>query len=241
MAADEPGGGGLADDDVNDVLAVEVADLTEEGLLAFVVVLFLVLELPGVAAVGLAGQLRADGPAGEGPGALANVHLGVVADAHGEELKELTSPVLVDGVTVVFVVVQPEDHGGVLGQLDEQVLVVSQTVLAEHVDLLQQLVTVVHLGVAGGENVVPEKRDLLFERALGADHLVHPVGLTGEGSTTGEQEAGVIPEHQRHLAALHLFGRIEQFLDSGLVALSNPSLQLLTRRPETDAAHQVGH
>ena len=71
---------------------VEVTGLTQEGLLGEVVVLVAVGELPGVAAIGLAGQLGLDGPAGEGPGSLADVYLGVVADAHGEQLQELTSP-----------------------------------------------------------------------------------------------------------------------------------------------------
>ena len=66
--------------------------------------------------------------------------------------------------------------------------------LAEHVDLLEQLVAVVNLGVAGREHVVPEQRHLLFQGPVAGYHVVHPVRLTGEGNAAGEQEAGVIPE-----------------------------------------------
>ena len=68
MAGDEAGGGRLLDDDVDDVLAVEVAGFAEEGLVALVVVFRVIDELGGVAAIGLAGDVVGDGPAGEGPG-----------------------------------------------------------------------------------------------------------------------------------------------------------------------------
>ena len=50
MAADEAGGRRLFENDVDDVLTVEVAGAAEEGLLAEVVVGFVVGELPGIAA-----------------------------------------------------------------------------------------------------------------------------------------------------------------------------------------------
>ena len=89
--ADEPGGGFLLDDDVDDVLAVEVAGVAEEGFFGVIVVVVAVVEVPVDAAVGPDGVAAgagghifgvAEGPAGEGAGAFLDVVLGVVADAH---------------------------------------------------------------------------------------------------------------------------------------------------------------
>ena len=67
VAADEFGAGGLLHDDVDDVLAVEVALVAEERLDAVVMILWPILELPGEAPVGQAGDFRAECPAGERP------------------------------------------------------------------------------------------------------------------------------------------------------------------------------
>ena len=241
VAADEAGGGRLLEDDVDDVLAVKVAGFAQEGLFPEVVVFLAVGELPRVAAVGRAGQLGLNRPAGEGARALPHIHLGVVGNAHGEQLQELPAPVLVHGVPVVLVVVQPENHGRVLGQLNEHIPVVAHPTLPEHIDLLQQLVAVVHLGVAGGENMVPEQRHLFLQGTVAGDHVVHPVGLPGEGHAAGQQETGVIAEQQRHLAALALRGRVQQFLYGGFVALGNAAFQLGAVGAEPGAPHQVGH
>ena len=242
VAGDEPGRRRLPDDDVYDVVAVEVALVAEEGLLSIVVVLGLVLELPGEAAQGQARNLRRDGPAGEGPGALEHVLLGVVAHAHREELQELPAPVLVGLVLVVLVVVQPENHGRVLGQLDQQFPVVAHAVLAEHVYLLQHLVAVVHLGVAGGEDVVPEEGHLLLEGPGGVNHLPHVVGLAVVGHSAGQLGAGGVPEEEVLVVVgdVVLLG-LQKLLHGGLVSPGGSLLQLGAGCSEAGAPHQVGH
>ena len=123
VAGDKAGGGRLPHDNVNDILAVEVARLAQEGLGALVVVRRVVNELGRIATVGLAGDVVADGPAGEGPGAFldvvfAVVELAVHAHAHGEELQQFTAIVFVNVVLVAEAVVQEVDHGRVLGNLN---------------------------------------------------------------------------------------------------------------------------
>ena len=244
VAADEPGGGGLTDDYVDDVLAVPVAGVAQEGLLAVVVVVLAVVKEPGETAIRQAGNLRGNGPAGEGAGGFPHVNLGVIADTHGEEFQKLAAPVLVDGVPMVLVVVQPEDHGRVLGHLDQQIFIAAQAVVPEHVQLYQHLVTIVYLGVAGGEHVVPEQRHLFNQRLLGVDHAVYPSGLTQGGHATRQQRAGVIPgDHSKGVGFVlrTVVGGIYQLLHSGLVSLGNVSFELFLRSPEASAAHQVGH
>ena len=101
MAGEVPGRGRLFDDDVDDVFAIEVAGLAEERFLAVIVVGSVIKELRTVAAVGLAGNGVGDGPAGEGPGALFNVILGVVelpvpAYTQGKQFQQHPSVVHVD-------------------------------------------------------------------------------------------------------------------------------------------------
>ena len=48
---------------------------------------------------------------------------------------------------------------------------------AEHFDLLEDRLGLIQLGVTGGEYMMPEERQLLFERAAGVDHTVEPVCL----------------------------------------------------------------
>ena len=109
VAGDEPGTGRIFSDEPDDVFTVVVAGVTQECLVGVVVVILTILEEPVVAADGPPGQLRLNGPAGEGTGAVPYVVFGVVANAHAEEFQELAAPVLVNGVGVVVVVVQPVD------------------------------------------------------------------------------------------------------------------------------------
>ena len=184
VADDETRAGFFLEDDVDDVEAVEVACATEELLLAEVMLLGTELELEEEAVVGHARDLRAQRPAGEGAGALEDVLLGVVADAHREQLQQLAAPVLVGRALVVLVVVEPVNHGRVLGQHDQQVAVVARSVVAEHVDLRDQVIVVVDLGVTDRKDAVPEERHLLFQRPLGVDQVVEPVCRTGNGHRT---------------------------------------------------------
>ena len=154
--ADELGSGVLLGDDVDDVFTVEVAGLAQEGLLAVVVVFLAVVKVPGDAAVGPDGVLVGpdrhvlrvgQGPAGEGAGTFLDVVLGVVADAHGEKLQQLPAVILVDGVAVVVVVVQPDQHRRVAGNLQQKLVEAPQPGAAEHLDLVELGAGLVELGV----------------------------------------------------------------------------------------------
>ena len=91
MARQKSSGRRVGADNVNDILAVEVALLTQERLLAVIVVVRKILELPIKASIGpdrvpghsggMQGRI-ANCPAGECAGALADVVFSVIADAH---------------------------------------------------------------------------------------------------------------------------------------------------------------
>ena len=237
----------LTGDNANDVLTVEIARLTQERLLAIVVVPVAELEVPGDTAVGpdriLAGAHRhvlgiPQRPAGEGAGALLDVVFRVVADAHGEQFEQFAPVVLVDGAIVVIGVVQPQQHRRVLGQLHQQVVETPQAVVAEHVDLIEQGSRLIQLAVAGGKQPVPEQGDLFFQRALGGDHAVQPIGpravqLPQFGLIHVVTPDDVVRHHLR-------VAGIEQFVYRCRVALRGVSLKLVPRGSKAGAAHQVG-
>ena len=175
MAGDEAGGGLLAGDYFNDVVAIEVAGLAQEGLLVVVVVVGVVDEVGLVASVGIARHGVGDGPASEGAGGFLDVVLGVVgfavhADAQREQFQKLAAPVLVDGALVAHAVVQVEHHGRVTGEALEQDVELAHAQVAEHIQLELDLAAMLALGVAGAEDAVPEQGDLFLQRALGVDH-----------------------------------------------------------------------
>ena len=230
----------LPTDDVDDVLAVEPARVAQEGLLGLVVVLLPVLESPVEAAYGEPGELGLDGPSREGPGALPHVVLGVVAHAHAEQLQQLPAPVLVDRVGVVLVVVQPVDHRRALGQLHQQLPVVSHALLAKHGHHVGYLVVVVHLGDPRGEHLVPEEGHLLFQGPLGVHHVVEPFGGAHALDGTGLPGPGVVPEE---VVPVHggLAGGFEELFHGGVVAPGHPGFQLLPGRSEARPAHEMGH
>ena len=172
MAGDEPGRGRMRTNDIYDVFPIEVARVAQEGLLLIVVVFFLVLEVPVEAAIRLAGNHGGNSPAGEGPGAFPHVVFRVVPHAHAEQFQQLTAPVFVDRVGVVVAVVQPVNHGRVFGQGHQQFPVVAHAHFAEHVDLLEDFVEVIDLGISRGENMVPEQDHFFLQHPLGVDHIV---------------------------------------------------------------------
>ena len=186
LAGDEPTAGRVLTDDVQYVFSVEPAGLAQERLGAVVVVLGPVLELPVEAAVGPDGVpggsgahvvLVGYGPTGERTGAGLHVVLVIGPDAHGEQLQQLPAEVLVGRAFMVVLVVQPEDHCRVPGQLRQQVAKRAQPVTAERVDLVGHGLGVVQLAVGRGEETVPEQGDFLLQGPPGVYHPVHPVRL----------------------------------------------------------------
>ncbi len=122
---------------------------------------------------GLAG-LPVDLPAGQRPGGLAYVGLGVVAVAQREQLHELPGQVLVRRLGRVVVAVQPDQHGRVddhgLRQWGER----AERVPAEGLVLRQHQLRHLDLLGAGGEVPVPEPGQPLDRRLLGRHHPVQP-------------------------------------------------------------------
>ena len=104
----------------------------------------------------------ADGPPGEGAGALLDVLLGIVAHAHGEELEDLSPIVLVDRSLMVILVVQPDDHRRVPGQLHQQSPEASHPVASKHSDLVVEDLTLSDLRIRSGEDAMPEQGQLLL-------------------------------------------------------------------------------
>ena len=235
-------------DDIDYVLAVEVALPAEELLLALVVIVRVVLEVPRYAPVGpvrvpLGAQHHvlgvADGPAGEGAGALLDVLFRIAAHAHREELQQLAAEVLVDRLAMVVVVVEPHDHRRVPRQLDQESPEVAEPVPAEHLDLVRQHLAVNDLRVARGEDAVPEERRLLSEGRPGGDHPVQPVVAAAPGPHHARL---LVVEPTGHVVAHPAcVRRIDQLLDRRVVPLRGVRLYLFTGRAESRPAHQVGY
>ena len=114
------------------------------------------------------------GPSRERAGGFTHVALGVVADAHREQLQELAPEVLVGVRLDVLAVVQIHQHGGILEEPDEQLAEVAGCVRPEHQILPEHHAVVAHLVLAGREVAVPEQRELLLERPPGRQHPVRP-------------------------------------------------------------------
>jgi len=111
--------------------------------------------------------------------------------------------------------------------------------LAEHSDLAGEFWRVIHFGVAGGEQLMPEERHFLFQWSLGIDHTEHPIGLV-DGRPQCPFVAGKDAVHQLVVDGRLVFG-MQQLLNHGLIAFGNPGVQVATRLAKAGAAHQMGH
>ena len=138
---------------------------------------------------------------------------------------------------MVGVVVQPDNHGRVPGQLDQDIVEAAQTMSAEHVYLVGEGAEVVELVLAGGEYAVPEQGYLLLERTLGRDEPVCPVGgvvaLHGVKIDVATEDQVVRDAVRRR--------RVEELLHELLVADLLVGVQFLGSSAETGAACQVGY
>ena len=240
VAGDEPAGGGLFHDDIDDIFAIEIARLTLERLLSVVVVGGVEGELRFEAAVRVPRNSVGDGPAGECLGACLHVVLRIIglavhANAHCEQLQEFPPEVLVDGVLVAHAVVQIEHHGRVNGKGQQQFGETAHPQFPEHVQLLLYLAAVLALGVADAKDAVPEEGHLLLQRALSVDHAV------GEISLVDFQGVHLFPVDEIALQDVHLqvrlLHRAEQFVHHGLVALGGVLFQFFVGGAETGATH----
>ena len=244
VPGDEPCGAGLLRDNRYDVLAVERPGFSQESLFSIVVVELVVQVGVVVTAVRIPGYRVGDGPSGKGPGASLHILFRVVgvavhAHAHGEQLKQLSAPVLVNRLFVAQLVIQVIDHGRVAGQAHQQVGKAAESMSAEIVQLNQDLIGRHALGIANAKDPVPEQADLLFQLPGGVDHTVGPVALVGHDA--GHVTPAVhVPLHHVHIQVGLLF-RMEQFFNRGFVANRRPPFQLLIRRAKPGSPHQVAH
>src|SRR5690606_16080432 len=101
-SGDVGGAGAVPEDQLDDVVAVPVAAPAEKHLGILIMVPSAEDEIFAVV-----------GPAGEGAGGFLDVVLGVVADAEGEQFKQLAGVVLVGMGFAVLLVVEVVQHGRV--------------------------------------------------------------------------------------------------------------------------------
>ena len=110
---------------------------------------------------------------------------------------------------------------------------------AEGVDLVDQGAGLVQLGVAGGEQAVPEQGQLLFQLVTGRDHPVHPV-CAGAVQFPHLGHFRVVPSD--HVVGHHPgVAGIDQVFHHVFVTLLDQLLQLIAGGAEAGAAHQVSH
>ena len=243
MAGQETGRRRLLADDVNDILAVKVAGFPQESLFPVVVILGIVKESGGVAAVGLAGNGVGNRPAGKGPGTLLDIVLGIVkpavhAHAHGKEFQQFPAIVFVDGPLVAEAVVQVIDHRRIPGDGDQQVPETAHAVAAEHFQFVVGGGVALELAVGGAEDAVPEQRHFLLELAAGVNH---PPGKVFRDAADVVAPLDKVAFRQIQLQPVVVLFRVQQFLDGGGVAFSGPDFQVVVRGAETGPPHQVGH
>ena len=238
VAGDELGSCRLAANDVDDVFAVKCAGFAQESLFSVVVVLILIFKEPVSPADGAARKLGADGPTGESPGTLPNVNLGIVANAHAEQLQQLTTPIFVDGIGRVFAVVQPVNHRRVFGQLQQQLLVVAHALVPEQHDHVVDFVVVVHLGHARGEHLVPEQGHFFGQGLTGVQHGPHPFGGSHALDRPRTPGPRMVAHHFRPVLLCGGPG-IKQLVDRGLVSIGSPGFQFFPGSAKPGPPHQV--
>ena len=140
---------------------------------------------------------------------------------------------------MVLVVVQPEDHARVAGQVEEDCAEVRHAVASEHLVLRQKGRSVLALVVCAGEDVVPEEGHLLLQGALGVDHPVDPLrAIPREGVEV--HEGSVIAAEYIVLDFGEPFG-VEEVFNYVLVGALCLSFELFTGCAKSGATEQVSH
>src|SRR5262245_28314654 len=86
---------------------------------------------------------------------------------------------------------------------------------------------------------MPEECDLLFQRALGRDHAIHPGGSSG--IKLAELRLVYVVATDEVLGHGLWIAWVEQFLHHRLIALGRRGLEFIPRRPKPGAAQQMRH
>ena len=97
----------------------------------------------------------------------------------------------------------------------------------------------IELGVARGEEAVPEERDLFLQRAPGGDHAIQTVGSRGV-KLAEFRLIHMVATDEVLGHGLWVTG-VEQCLDHRLVALRDIGLEVTTSRTKPGAAQQMRH
>ena len=163
LGGDEAGGDLLLQDDVDNLHPVKIAAASQKGLVAVVVQLGFDHKAQAV--------IR---PAGERAGRLADVGLGIISDAHGEQLQDFPTEVFVGAALDIFSGVQVHQHGRVPGHANQQIAKAATAVFVEQGQLVERFAVVAQLGIRGGEMPVPEQGQLFLQRSPGGQHPVGP-------------------------------------------------------------------
>src|SRR6266550_247756 len=149
LAGDELGGRGLGQQDVEHLIAIELARSAEHRLLAVVMDEAAKNELPGLAI---------EAPAGEGACGLLDVLLCVVSFAKGKKLHHFAREILVRRALAVLRVVEIDDHRRVARDGVQQVRETAERIGAQRSVLSVHQLREFDFLLAGDEMVVPEKR-----------------------------------------------------------------------------------
>jgi hypothetical protein len=174
VSGDVAGGFRLRERQIDDSEVVEVLRLRpprEDGLGC------LVMMEQIVDGAGVALRLAQQRDAGEGPGALADVVLGVEDVAtEGEEFPEFAGVVLVGVFLGAIGPVEPEQHERIDGQCFEEISVVAQGVGPQHlpVENGQPIVPPVDNPPRGGEAIVPEEGHSFVKRIGAFEEMDEP-------------------------------------------------------------------
>ena len=105
---------------------------------------------------------------------------------------------------MVLTVIQPVNHGRVLGHSQQDLSVFTHTLLSEQVDHGRKLVVVVDLGNPRREQLMPEEGHFLFQRTLGGNHTVHPLTSAMTGHRPRLPGPWVVPQKTEFIERLIL-------------------------------------
>ena len=109
--------------------------------------------------------------------AFTNIYFCVISNTHGEELQKLSPPIFVNRISMVFIIVQPINHGRTLRYRHENFFVVAKTFLTKHVNHVLNLIIMINFCDTRGKNIMVKKTHFFLQRELGIDHCPHPLGL----------------------------------------------------------------
>ncbi len=166
-------GGALAllTDNVDHIVTVPVAGLTQEGFLREISGLWLIAESAGG---------RSHPIASQGPGCFTDIDLRVPHPlAQRKKLHQLAREILIGPLGLATVEIQIPHHRGVAGDILGQRVEIPQRVRTQRLILLIHQVGAVNLIKTRGKVPMPEKRHLFAQGIAGVAHPLEPPGPHG--------------------------------------------------------------